>query len=139
MVSNSKPFLPTYYNTAKNDLSKSMRNFEFDGKGNIKLDDHERLLAKALYEETGSKGTIDDILGVIGKLQSKLKDPLNGYKENIVALINSRYSGLARPYKGTYDTADNKHRKLVDQISAAYNRKVANDVICILSEARKTL
>jgi hypothetical protein len=116
-----------------------MRNFEFDRDGNIKLDDTERALAKALYEETGSKATIDDILGVIGKLQSKLKDPLNGYKDNIVALINSRYSGLERPFKGTYNTANNKHRKLVDQISAAYNRKVANDVICILSEARKTL
>ena len=94
---------------------------------------------EALYEETGSKATIDDIFGVIGKLQSKLKDPLNGYKDNIVALINSRYSGLERPFKGSYDTAANKHRKLVDQISAAYHRKVANDVIFILSEARKTL
>ena len=139
MSDNSKPFLPTYYNTKKNDLSTSMRNFEFDRDGNIKLDDAEKVLAKALYEETGSKATIDDILGVIGKLQSKLKDPLNGYKDNIVALINSRYSGLERPFKGTYDTAANKHRKLVDQISAAYHRKVANDVICILSEARKTL
>ena len=139
MPDNSKPFLPTYYNTKKNDLSNSMRNFEFDRDGNIKLDDAERVLAKALYEETGSKATIDDILGVLGKLQSKLKDPLNGYKDNIVALINSRYSGLERPFKGTYNTAANKHRKLVDQISAAYHRKVANDVICILSEARKTL
>lgn len=139
MTSKTKPFLPLYYNSSKNDLTDSIKNFELDTKGNIKLSSPERVLAKALYEETGSKATIDDIMNVINSLHSKLNDPSNGYKKTIVDLINSRYSGLSKPYKDSYDLADNKHRKLVDQLSAAYNRKIASDVILALTEVRKTL
>lgn len=113
---------PSYYNSKANEFTKKLNLYERDSKGNLILTDSEKALAQALYDETGPKGTIQDIMLTLKFLKDRLKDPLSGYHKSMSALINSSDSGLAKPYSGSYLTANNKHKDLVDQISLGYHR-----------------
>lgn len=112
----------SYYNTKDNDIVSHLPSYEFNSDGSLKLTPNEKILAKALYEETGPKATIASLREVFSDLVKKLNDPLNGYKKSMHELINSEYSDLEKPYKGSYDTANNAHRLLVDQLSVYYYR-----------------
>lgn len=112
----------SYYKSNKNDVVTGLPHYEMDAKGNLVMTDSERSLAKALYEEVGPKGTISDINATIKFLKSRLNDPLKGFKKDLRSLVTSDDAGLLKPYKGEYDTADNAHKKLVDQLSIYYHR-----------------
>lgn len=112
---------PSYYNSKQNNLLTDV-SYEKDSNNNYILTSSEKALAKALYESTGPKATKADIINILKLLQSSVKDPLNGYKHSIFDLLNSEYDPLVYLYKDTYNTANNAHKKLVDQISLFYHR-----------------
>lgn len=112
----------SYYNSKNNDLVTGKYNYEVNSSGHYVLTDKERKLAKALYEITGPRATLDDIAITLSLLQSKLHDPLAGYIHDISALIGSSYDDIPRAFKGQYASAPKAHRLLVDQISMHYYR-----------------
>lgn len=112
----------SYYNSKNNDLVTGKYNYEVNSRGHYVLTDKERKLAKALYEITGPKATLDDIAFSLSLLQSKLHDPLAGYIHDISVLIGSPYDDVPRAFKGQYESAPKAHRLLVDQISMYYYR-----------------
>ena len=112
----------SYYNSKKNDLVTGKYNYEVHSSGHYVLTKSEQRLAEALYDITGPKATISDIINTLRLLESKLHDPLAGYIKHIGALLDSPYDDIPRPFKGLYKKADNAHRMLVDQISMYYNR-----------------
>lgn len=112
----------SYYNSKNNDLVTGKYNYEVNSSGHYVLTDKERKLAKALYEITGPRATLDDIAIALSLLQSKLHDPLAGYIHDISTLIGSSYDDIPRAFKGEYKSAPKAHRLLVDQISMYYYR-----------------
>ena len=111
-----------YYNNKANNFISSLPAYERDKAGNLIMTDNERALAQALYDENGSKATLQDIKLTLQFLKNRLNDPLNGYHKTMASLINSSDSGLNQRFKGTYAAANNAHKDLVNQLSMYYHR-----------------
>ena len=111
-----------YYNNQTNNFIGKLPAYERDKAGNLIMTDNEKVLARALYDENGSKATLRDIKLTLQFLKNRLNDPLKGYHKTMASLINSSDSGLNQRFKGTYDSVNNAHKDLVNQLSMYYHR-----------------